>query len=170
LRLRCHALPQLREDHAGSAPRRVRTPCQCAASLPQSRNIENEGAIACVDIARHFVRHPIVTAYQERADGLVVLERHQPVRVFASRTAIAEVGKLPMPGRIRHLHRQLVGELALAVFRVARARNRPGFGILRTGDDADADAARSGRIGGKGCALGRRFRVLDGRGPSCRAA
>src|SRR6266513_1446876 len=47
-------------------------------------HVENESAVADVDIARHFLRHPIVTSDEEGTDGLVVLERHQPVRVLRS--------------------------------------------------------------------------------------
>src|SRR6266850_5662814 len=53
-------------------------------------HVENEGAVADVDITRHFVRDPIVTAYQKRADGLVILERHQPVRILFSCPCIPE--------------------------------------------------------------------------------
>src|SRR5258708_18172397 len=44
--------------------------------------LENESAVAAVDISRDFVGHAIVASYQIRADRLVVLERHQPVRVL----------------------------------------------------------------------------------------
>src|SRR6266702_5192504 len=103
-------------------------------------NVENEGAVADVDIARHFVRHPIVTSHEKGADRLVVLKRHQPVRVLPSRPGFPEFGELPVPGRIRHLHRKLVGELTLAIFRVTTAGDRPSFGVFGTGDDADANA------------------------------
>src|SRR2546427_310169 len=90
-------------------------------------HVENESAVADVDITRHFVRHPIVASHEKRTDRFVVLERPQPVRVLLSRLGFPELGELPVPGRIRHLHRELVGELALAVFRVPGAGNRPGL-------------------------------------------
>src|SRR6266852_7775413 len=77
--------------------------------------VENESAVADVDVTRHFVRYPIVTSHEKRTDRLVVLERHQPVRVLGSRSGVPELGELLVPGRIRYLHRKLVGELALAV-------------------------------------------------------
>src|SRR5437660_7832677 len=105
-------------------------------------HVEDESAVADVDIARHFLRHPIVTSDEEGTDGLVVLERHQPVRVLRSRFGLPELGELPMPGRIRDFHGELVGELALAVFRVPRASDRPGLRVFGARDDADADAPR----------------------------
>ena len=70
-----------------------------------------------------------------------------------------------MPGRIRHLHGELVGELALPVFREPGAGDRPGFRVSGAGDDADPDAARCAVRRRGGGVLGRRLRVLDGRGP-----
>src|SRR6266513_3397171 len=67
--------------------------------------VENESAVADVDVTRHFVRHPIVTPHEKRTNRLVVLERHQPVRVLRSRSGLPELGELPVPGRIRYLHR-----------------------------------------------------------------
>src|SRR5205809_816513 len=81
-----------------------------------------------------FLRHPIVTSDEEGTDGLVVLERHQPVRVLRSRFGLPELGELLMPGRIRDFHGELVGELALAVFRVSRASDRPGLRVFGTRD------------------------------------
>src|SRR5207237_8900812 len=67
--------------------------------------LENESAVAGVDITRHFVRHSIVASHEIRTHRLVVLERYQPVRVFRFRGYVAELGELPVPGRIRYLHR-----------------------------------------------------------------
>src|SRR5712691_12695460 len=80
--------------------------------------VEDERAVADVDITRHFICHPIVTSHEKRTDCLVVLKRYQPVRVLRSRPSFPEFGQLPVPGRIRHLHRKLVCKLAPAVFRV----------------------------------------------------
>src|SRR5947207_12873478 len=102
-------------------------------------HVENESAVADVDIARPFLRHPIVTSDEEGTDGLVVLERHQPVRVLRSRSVLPELGELLMPVRIRDFHGELEGELALAGFRAARASDRPGLRLFGTRADADAD-------------------------------
>ena len=66
-----------------------------------------------------------------------------------------------MPGRIRYLHRKLVGELALAVFREAGASDRPGCRVFGTGDDADPDTARPTIRSRGGGVLGRRLGILD---------
>src|SRR5213595_3597359 len=71
-------------------------------------HVENESAIADVDITRHFLRHPIVASHEKGADGLVVLERHQPVRVLRSCLSLSELGELLVPRRVRHLHGQLM--------------------------------------------------------------
>src|SRR5882724_8645506 len=57
-------------------------------------NVENEGAVARIDITRHLIGHPIVAAHEKRADGFVVLERHQPIRVLFSGLAGAEFREL----------------------------------------------------------------------------
>src|SRR5882672_7527514 len=87
------------------------------------RRVEDEGPIAGVEITLDLFGDPIVATDQVRADGLVVLERHQPVRVLFTHSGFAESGELVVPGRIGNLHRQLVGELALPVFRETRAGN-----------------------------------------------
>src|SRR6266700_4858043 len=72
------------------------------ADVPQlllaGRHVENEGAITRIEIARHLVRDPIVASHEIRTGRLVVLERHQPVRILRSRTGIPELGELAVPG------------------------------------------------------------------------
>src|SRR2546421_11829531 len=60
-------------------------------------HIENESAVAYVDVTRDFLRHSIVTTDEEGTDGLVVLDRHQPVPDLRSRIRHSELGELPVP-------------------------------------------------------------------------
>src|SRR5205809_3031731 len=60
-------------------------------------HVENESAVPDVDVARHFLRHSIVASHKKGADGLVVLERYQPVRVLRSRLGLSELGELLVP-------------------------------------------------------------------------
>src|SRR6266852_5748897 len=89
-------------EHDAGMPHLVRT----------RGRLENESAVADIDVTRHFVRHSIVTSHEIRTHRLVVLERYQPVRVLRFRPGIAEFRELPVPGRIRYLHSKLVGKLA----------------------------------------------------------
>src|SRR5438552_17770164 len=60
-------------------------------------HVENESAVPDVDVTRHFLRHPIVASHEKGADGLGVLERHQPVRFPRSCLGFPEFGELLVP-------------------------------------------------------------------------
>src|SRR5438445_8285811 len=126
-------------------------------------HVEYESAVAEVDVARHFVRHPIVTAHKKRTDCLVVLEWHQPVRVFLSRRGFPELqgnlsfscGKLRSGGgrsgalrrrRLPHFHTRRARECGRNASHRCRVRARRRAlprgmtKLLQEGVTAQADA------------------------------
>src|SRR6266705_2388848 len=166
-RRRRDARAPVRPDPAVAASSFRRAACDGAlehrADVPQllltGGHVENEGAITRIEVARHFVRDPIVTSHEIGTGRLVVLERHQPIRILRFQPGILDIGKLPVPGRIRYFHRKLVCELALAVFREALACHRPRFLFSGTADHADAASYAAGGFG-----------YSTAVAPSCRAA
>src|SRR5438105_15554687 len=109
--------------------------------LRAGRHVQDDRAVAHADIARHLVGHALVAPNQVRAERLVVLERQHPVRLLRTITGggLADLRQLLVPFRIGHPHRQLVGELALAVLREPGARHRPRLARVLARDDPDAD-------------------------------
>src|SRR5712691_7268480 len=105
-RRRRDAPAPVRPDPAAAASSFRRAACDGAlehrADVPQlllaGRHVENESALTRVEIARHFVCDPIVTSHEIRTGRLVILERHQPVRMFRFYTGIPELGGLAAPG------------------------------------------------------------------------
>src|SRR5207245_8998685 len=81
--------------------------------LPVRRHVQDERAIAGREVSRELGRDLLVAPDQVRAHGLVVLEGDEPV--WSAR--LAKRGQLPVPDRIRHLHGELMGELADSVLR-----------------------------------------------------
>src|SRR5882672_8921951 len=105
------------------------------------RHVEDEGAVAGLDVARQLLGYGVVAPDKKGADRLVVLEWKEPVRVLLPLSRLAQLAELAVPRRIRDLHRELVSELAHAVFRVPGAGYRPRLGLIGARDDADADAS-----------------------------
>src|SRR5438094_5739702 len=88
------------------------------------------------EVSRELRRDLLVAPDQVRAHGLVVLEGDEPV--WSAR--LAERGQLPVPDRIRHLHGELMGELADSVLREPRVGRAPGVLLLLARDDPHPDA------------------------------
>ena len=80
----------------------------------------------------------IVTPNQVWAEGGVVLERPQPVRVILFTFGRAHFRELAVPMGVRYLHRQLLGELPLAIRGKPFVRCQPCFRRAGSGDDADS--------------------------------
>src|SRR5579862_7542258 len=106
--------------------------------LRDLRHVGDEGAVAVCDVARQFLAHFPVTAHEVRAHGLVVLEGHEPIGALA--LLRGEPGKLLVPYGIRDPHRELMGDLSLAVLGETRTCCFPGRIALLAADNADADA------------------------------
>ena len=126
------------------------------------RDVENDGAIADADVARDLIRHPLIAPYQVRAERLVILERHHPVRLVLRRGGLPEAGELLVPFRISDLHRQLVGELPLAVFGKPATGDGPCLARLLAGDDPDADPERGGVDRRRRLVFGHRLGIAHG--------
>src|SRR6266571_4708 len=130
--------------------------------FPVRRHVEDDGAIADSDVAGDLVRYPLVAPHQVGAERLVVFERHHPVRLVLPRGALPEAGELLVPFRIGDLHRQLVGELPLPVFRKPGVGDGPCLARVLAGDDPDADPERGGVDRRRRLVLGHRLGVAHG--------
>src|SRR5205809_4518271 len=106
-------------------------------------DVEDEDAVPEADIPADFCGHPVVAPHQIRAVRLVVLEGKHPVRTGGS--LLRGARELVMPHRVRHLCRQLPGQLAPPVFREARLSNLPCLSLVLQRDDAYPDAKRNPR-------------------------
>src|SRR5262249_42298624 len=71
------------------------------------RNIHDERAVSKADISRQLFCHPLITSDQVGTEGLVILERYEPVGTDRRTRFVARRRQLPMPDRVRGLHRQL---------------------------------------------------------------
>src|SRR5438093_11565020 len=108
--------------------------------------VEVEAALPEADGWDDFCGHPVVAPHQIRVVRLVVLEGNHPVRTGGS--LLRGARELVMSHRIRHLCRQLPGQLAPAVFREARLSNLPRLSLVLPRDDADPDPKRNPRLRG----------------------
>src|SRR5262249_17484075 len=102
------------------------------------RYVQNESSESERDVTGHLGSYFGVVSDQVRAEGLVVLERDQPVWiVFRSG---AELGELLVPDGVRGFHCQLVSQLSFAVDGKALVSHAPGFIFIFTGDNPDSHA------------------------------
>src|SRR5215510_448605 len=123
------------------------------------RNVQNESSESESDITGHLSSYFGVVPDQVRAEGLVVMERDQPVWiVFQSG---AELGELLMPDGIRGFHRQLVSQLSFAVDWKALVSHAPGFIFIFTGDNPDSHAGINRLISRLVLVLSGRFGIFD---------
>src|SRR5437660_4343011 len=131
------------------------------------RDVQDERPKTDRDVARDFLCNAVVASHQIGTEGLVVFKRHEPVGVVICLRFLCHFRQQMVPGGIRHLHGQLMGELALAVLRESLMSHVPCFVFLRSGDDSDADTGiESGVRQLLGTLVGGLW-ILDGSRPDC---
>src|SRR5207244_6598969 len=130
------------------------------------RNVEDERLEPELDVAGKLDRDTLVAPDEIGTEGLVVLERPEPVRILRRGWLGTELGKLAVPVRVRDFHRERMGYLAFAVLGKPRACHLPCLRVVVASDDADAHAD-AGTVGQGGDLLVGRFRILHCGCPYC---
>src|SRR6266700_3804920 len=103
------------------------------------RDVQDERPKTNRDIARDFLCDAVVASHQIGTKGLVVFERHEPVGVVICLGLLCHLRQLMVPGGIRYLDGQLMGELTLEVLGESLMSHVPRCVFLRSGDNPDAD-------------------------------